>query len=116
MADPTPLTVIQLSSGYPAAGDAVVYTAMDATNGNSFKATGKETILVKNTSADTGRTLGMVSAPDRLGRTGDFSQLIGFGAEVALRPGVKGWRLADGTIKLTATTNDLHVAVLRDPV
>lgn len=115
MADPTPLTVIQLSSGYPAAGNAVTYAAMDAANGNSFVATGKETILVKNTSADTGRTLGIVSAPDRMGRTGDFSQLIAFGVEVAIRPALKGWRLANGTIKLTAATADLEVAVLRDP-
>lgn len=112
----TELTVQTQSSLYPTAFLNITWTAADIVNGNYYLASGRETILVRNVSEDTAADVTIDSTPDRLGRTGDLTDEIGFGEQRTVRLGVKGWR--DQTtlqVALTAETVDIEFAILRDP-
>jgi hypothetical protein len=115
----TALTVIQLKQNNYAVqpGDlSVTFTACDATNGNSFFATGQEILLVQNTDTVT-HTFTVSSAPDSLGR--EDTSLTGYSVPVS--PGIvavqmkylTGWIQAGQLIDTTCSSNLLKFAVIR---
>jgi hypothetical protein len=114
----TALTVVTLKQNNYAvvAGDlAVALAAMDASNGNSYVATGKEILFFQNgdTSA---HTITITSAPDALGRS-DSSltaySIAASGFAAIEMSALTGW-LETGSLVYLATSSALvKVAVLR---
>lgn len=117
----TPLTVaVPLGpyvTGQPTAGTLnYTYAACDATNGNSFVVTGREVLLVQNTSTMTAYTFTISSVADNLGRTNDvtsYSVAASAFAAFNFRGGTSGWEQSDGTVHLSCSNAALSFAVLR---
>jgi hypothetical protein len=112
----TVLTVVTISTRNPQAtgGDAWTWTAADAVNGNSYRATGRETVLVRNTGA-VSHTLTITSVDDPLGRQENVSRSIAAGVQLAFEPGVEGWRGTDGYVLISADSTEVQFAVIRRP-
>ena len=120
----TAIPVQTQESLYPTEFMAITWTPADPDNQNYYLATGRETLLVRNVSADTNYECTVQSEPDRLGRTGDLVDDIPFGEVRTVRLGVRGWRnqttlqVAIDTETVTvdmAETSELEYAVIRDP-
>lgn len=111
-----------VGNGYPAlplAADAaeLAFVAGDVANGNDFVTTGREIVLVWNTSADTAYDFTVTPAADRFGRVGtsivhevDFAAVSMFGPFP-----LEGWRQTDGKIWLAVENAALTIAVVRLP-
>lgn len=116
----TELTVVTIDSLYPTAGTEWAFVAADEPNGNFYLSTGRETLIVYNSSPDTAYDVTITSVPDRLGRTGDIVEEIPFGEYRAFKLGVRGWR-DPTTLQVIVTAEDSDVdpgimfAVIRDP-
>lgn len=116
---PTVLTVQALKeNNYPViAGDlAFTLTACDNANGNSFKATGKEILIVQNSDGAGAHTFTISSVADPFGRTD--SSLTSYsvplnGFAVINVNTLTGWRQADGTIQLACNSNLMKFAVVQ---
>jgi hypothetical protein len=105
---------------YPTEFMAITWTPADPVDQNYYLATGRETLLVRNVSADTNYECTIQSEPDRLGRTGDLTDDIPFGEQRTVKLGVKGWRnqtLLQVAIDTEVITDasELEYAVIRDP-
>lgn len=112
----TALAITEIASLYPTAGTEFAFVAGDAVNGNHIAGfTGREILLVQNSSADTAYDLTITSTPDQLGRTGDFAESIPFGEFRAIALAVKGWRQTDRSVLINVANAALKVAVLRLP-
>jgi hypothetical protein len=115
----TALTVNQLKQNNYAvvAGDlTVAQTALDATNGNSFVATGKEVLVIQNTDA-AAHTFTLTSVPDSLGRSDASltSYSVAASSFVAIQMNqLAGWiQSSDGTVHMTTSSALLKITVLR---
>jgi hypothetical protein len=116
---PTSLTVQALKeNNYPViAGDlAFTLTACDNVNGNSFKATGKEILIVQNSDGAAPHTFSVTSVVDPFGRldsslTGYSVPLNGF-AVINVNT-LAGWRQADGTVQLACNNALIKFAVVQ---
>jgi hypothetical protein len=102
-----------------AAGNLAITTvAPDTTNGNSFKCTGREILLINN---GTGSpvTVTFTSAPDEFKRTQDIaSYSIPISTVVYFTGGLtnaKGWKQSDGTVQFKVTGSGSTCAVIRLP-
>lgn len=115
----TPLTVVQLKQNNYAvvAGDLTITpAAMDAANGNSFIATGKEVLIFANTDS-TAHAVTVTSVADPYGRSD--SSLIGY--SMAISPGLEmiemsqlqGWAGSGSLVTMTTTSALVKVAVVR---
>ena len=97
------------------AGDlAITFTAMDASNGNSFAATGEEILIFNNTDS-AAHTITINSVADSLGRS-DVS-LTSYSIPATSFAAIQmkflpGW-VSDGVISMTTTSALVKVAVLR---
>ena len=113
----TALDVVPIATRYPStAATEFAFVAGDDANGNHIPGfTGRELILVQNTSVDTAFTLTITSTPDALGRLQNYAESIPFGELRAIALAVKGWRQTDRTILLQVEDPALVVAVLRLP-
>ena len=122
-ATPTPLTAIVLKQNNYAvvAGDLnVTPVAMDATNGNSFVATGKEVLLFLNTDTLT-HTVTITSVSDPYGRTD--TSLTGYAVPAASggtsgvaaieMVQINGWAGAGSVVSMTTNSALIKIAVLR---
>lgn len=115
----TPLTTVILKQNNYAvqAGDlTVAFVAMDATNGNSFYATGREILIVQNSDAST-HTFTVSSVADSLGRT-DASltsyTVAGNGFAAVQFKSLSGWIQPGGqTVYLTTSSALLKIAVVQ---
>jgi len=109
---------VQTGTGkYPTVAllDPFALTACDATNFNQCDFTGREILIVRNSSTDTAYdfTLESVSS-DRTGRTGNLLKEIPFGEHLIIPPlGVDGFRQADGKLYFTAENAAILVGVVR---
>lgn len=120
----TPLTVTTLSgpyvTGQPGAGSlSVTMAACDNVNGNSFQITGREVLLVQNTSTMTAYTFTVTSVADERGRTQDvtaYSVAASTLAAYNFRGGNTGFQQGDGTVHLTCSNAALSFGVLRPAV
>jgi hypothetical protein len=99
------------------AGDlTVAQTAMDAVNGNSFVATGKEILVIQNNDAAP-HTFTITSVPDTLGRSD--ASLTNYSVPattlIALQMNqLAGWlQSSDGTVHMTTSSALLKITVLR---
>lgn len=113
----TILTPTLVPADYATAGVAVTFTAWDATNGNRFKATGREILLAKNTHASAAQTVTVTSQNDPFGRSGNITaDSIAAGAlhVYQLFP-LSGWADSSGYISVDSSTTDIQFAVLRIP-
>lgn len=88
----------------PSSDAAIVYSAVDAVNGNMFPNDGQVELRVKNGSGSP-VTVTVVSVADAYGRTGDIVQVIAAGAEYAfgdLAPALFNQRTVDvGNVHVT---------------
>lgn len=93
------------------------FVAMDATNGNSFRCTGRELVLVWNQGANP-ETITVNSNPaSRTARNGPITTAeIGVGAIEAFQIFPRdGWE-SGGLVTMAVTSDHLLVAVVRFPV
>lgn len=118
---PTALTVQDMKGPFDAvaAGDLTVASvAPDTTNGNSFKCTGREIVIISN---GTGSpvTVTFTSTADAYGRTKDITAYSIPVSTVALFTGgltnSPGWKATDGTVQFKVTGSGSQVAVVRLP-
>lgn len=115
----TALTVIGIKGSYEPAATAVAtctFTAADASNGNSFVATGREVVLVRNTHATDPKTVTVTSVANAKNRTGHITgHSIAAGVTKVLpffKP--EGWA-SGGVIALDGEDNNIAFSVLRLP-
>lgn len=113
---PTQLALPSSFAGQPTAGSlAVVMTAGDNTNGNSFVGIDKQILLVQNTAGGSG-TFGVTSTADNQGRFADITaySVAGSGIAALYLPG-DGFRQTDNSIQLTCSATTMKFGVLRLP-
>jgi len=117
-ATPTALSttvLIQNNVAVTAGQLAITFTACDATNGNSYTATGREVLLVYNSGGST-YTFTISSVPDNLGRsdtsltTYSVTTLTYAAIQMKYLP---GWLQSGGTINLTCSNAAVKYAVLQ---
>jgi hypothetical protein len=114
----TALTPVQLKQDNYAvtAGDlAVTPVAMDATNGNSFVATGREILLIQNTDASA-HTFAITSVADALGRSDSSLSAYSVPANsfVAIQMNtLAGWIQPTGVVNMTTSSALLKIVILR---
>lgn len=115
----TALTVNQAKQNNYAvqAGDlAVAQTALDAANGNSFIATGKELLIIQNTDASP-HTFTLTSVNDQLGRLDssltNYSVPANSFAAIQMSQ-LSGWfQSSDSTVHMTTSSALLKITVIR---
>jgi|SRR6185437_1639788 len=110
------VTVLKQNNYSVVAGDlAVSLAASDATNGNSFVATGSEILLVQNTDA-AAHTFTVSSVPDSLGRSDTslsaYSVAANSFAAIQLSQ-LAGWIQPNGNVNLASSSALLKFAILR---
>jgi hypothetical protein len=114
----TVLTPIQLKQdNYSVvAGDLTVTpVALDATNGNSFTATGREVLVIQNTDASA-HTFAITSVTDALGRSDSSMSAYSVAANgfAAIQMNtLAGWIQPTGVVNLTTSSALLKILVLR---
>jgi hypothetical protein len=114
---PISTTVLKQNNYAVAAGDLLLtMTAMDASNGNSFTATGREILLFQNTDSSA-HTVTITSVADALGRSD--SSLTSY--SLSATPGLSaiqmkylpGWLQANGSDFLATSSALVKVCVLQ---
>jgi hypothetical protein len=121
MADPTDITVQTILEPFEAvtAGDAdITFAACTETDGDVFVCTGREILLFSNTNVGA-QTVTITSVDDEKGRSENITD-YSLAAEDYAAFGVgltnsKGWKSSAGEIRITASSEDVLVAVLRLP-
>jgi len=111
-----PVQILKLNNYAVGAGDlAITFTACDATNGNSFLASGNDVLLAKNSDGAATHTFTVNSVPDTYGRID--TSLTGYSVASSAVAGIQvkyltGWQSGG---KITLACNDAHIqfAVLR---
>jgi hypothetical protein len=107
------LTVKDIPGAYDDVYDTPGFEA--ATGPDTFPLTGKEIVIIKNTSGSDSLVT-LVSVPDDLGRTNDLSDTVPAGEQVIVGPMQrKGWRSAAGNLEINYPdgTSGIEVAVVR---
>lgn len=106
------LTKTVLNGSYPGAGIAIGWQDSDPANGNTFVATGKEVILVRNTGA-TARQITLYASADSFGRVANIVESLAAAASKAFGPfKLNGWVTSAGNFELTADSIDVEIAVV----
>ena len=120
MAAPTVITVQQMKGPFDAVvalGFDITFAASTLTDGDTFQCTGRELLLVYNSS--TSATITITSVADEKGRTGDITTYAVAGSGYSIFPvgltNAPGWKSAAGTIRITCSATTLKVAVIRLP-
>lgn len=118
----TELVVVEVPSAYER--DETVtpidpgFAAADVANGNEFRATGRELVLVRNTDSSTHNVTVTSQPVSRTGRTGDITDTV-----IPISPSMEafqifprdGWETA-GVIFISADNAFIEIAVLRLPL
>ncbi len=113
----TALTPITAPGSYGGTWTEITWTAADASNFNSFSLTGRELLLIYNSSADTGYDVTLTSVDDRYGRSENVGPTeVAFGDYMMFGPiALEGWQQTDGSFYLTAENAAIKFAVIRLP-
>jgi len=121
MAAPTAIVVQQVKGPFDAVvagGFDFTWAASTLTDGDTFVCTGREVLLVQNTTAGA-LTITVTSVSDEKGRSGDItSYSVGANGFSIIPVGLtnsQGWKSAAGTVRITCSAITLKVAVLRLP-
>jgi len=103
--------------GTVAANDLDITETAGTVAGNSFKLTGREIMIARNTATGAAGTLTITSVADRKGRTADItSYSIGAGEMIAFNFGNReGWD-SGGVVNVTPSATTIKIAVLRIPI
>lgn len=114
----TIVDVTQVTTLFPtqASGlDPALFVAADEVNGNRYRATGRELLILHNT--DSGNhTYDVTSVANALGRTGDIAgKQIDAGEYLIAFLAVEGWRNSDGYIEFKASDPTVEILVARLP-
>lgn len=112
----TALTIQNPPAAWGTALTVMTMTALDAANGNSFPATGREVVIFQNTDGANPQTPTIRSVADNEGRTGDESLAMAASsfAITQMYP-TKGWQQTDGNIYIDTTSALVKAAVVRFP-
>lgn len=113
----TELDVLTLTTRNPDTdgGDTIEWQAADPTNGNSYRATGRETLIAYNPHNTDTFTVTIESVADRQNRTLDVQRYVEAGETVVWQLEIEGWRRVDGYVYLSADSSDVLLAVTRPP-
>ncbi len=109
----TELTKTTKPGGYSGTGTLLTMTAADTTNQNSFKATGQDLVVARNTdTAD--HTVTIESSNDRYGRQENISTYsVPAGETHIFGPfPLHGWQQSDGHIYLEADSNTVEFGII----
>lgn len=111
------LTKTTAPGAYSGAWTAVTFTAAIFADKEQFALTGRELLLIRNTSADTAYYVTITSVDDPTGRSRDITTIdIAFGATVVWGPTkVDGWKQTDGNLYLEAENTAIQYAVITLP-
>lgn len=92
----------------------VTMNAADVANGNYFVMTGRELLVMRNSSADTDYYVTIDSVDDPFGRQEDITQVdIGFGDVVVWGPvQLEGWRQSTGWLHINAENAAILIGVI----
>jgi len=106
------LTKTTKPGAYTNLGKALNFQAGDASNGNGFKATGRDLVVVRN--ADTvSHTFTVVSTDDKYGRAEDISESIGADEIKIYGPlQIHGWINPDGYIYCDVGDVNVEIAIV----
>jgi hypothetical protein len=110
----TPITLKQNNYAVQAGDLTVTLTAMDASNGNSYVATGTEILIFQNTDT-AAHTITINSVADALGRTDTSLTTYSIAASTVAAvqmSSLTGWQ-SGGLVTMTTSSNLVKVAVLR---
>lgn len=120
MAAPTVLTVQTIKGPFEAITALAAHFTFAAgtiTDGDTFQCTGREILLVKNGTGT--NTLTITSVDDEKGRAEDitaYSLAAGLFAVFGIGlTNSQGWKAAAGTVRITVSSAEVTVAVLRLP-
>ena len=104
------------TGSYASAAVTIVETAADITNFNSFKPSGKDLLIARNTGGSP-YTITINSVNDQYGRKGDITtQSIPAGALLVFGPmATPGWQQADMTIWFQASNIAVVFSVITLP-
>lgn len=113
----TALTPITAPGAYGGAWTEISFTAADVANMNLFQLTGRELLLMYNSSADTAYWVTLTSVDDSFGRQEHITQVdIPFGDYMMFGPiAIPGWQQTDGAFYLAAENAAILFAVIRLP-
>jgi hypothetical protein len=109
-------TLAPIDAPGPVAAATLTFVALDQVNFSRFRGSGKDLILVRNT---TGAPVSVTfeSAPDGLGRLGDIVKSVpatGAGGFAVFGPLTNiGWKQADGYVNIKAGATGLEAAIIR---
>jgi hypothetical protein len=101
---------------YPSAGVTVAFTASDTTNGNQFRMTGDDLLIVR--AVGSSGTFTISSVANSLGRTRDITtEAISSGEYKVLGTfkQISGWRQSDGFLYFTGSATAVEFAVVKVP-
>lgn len=120
MAPPTVLAIQTMKGPFAtisANGADYTYAAGTITDGDTFVCTGREILLVKNGTGT--NTITITSVVDEKNRSGDITTYsLGTGEFAAFGVGLTnqvGWKGATGVIRITVSSAEVTVAVLKLP-
>lgn len=121
MAAPTVITVQNILAPFAAvtagAADFTV-AAGTITDGDTFQCTGMELLFVQNTDVGA-QTITITSVVDEKNRTGDITTYSIGASEFAVftigLTNAQGWKSSAGTVRITVSSANVKVAVLRLP-
>ena len=121
MAPPTVLTVQSVLAPFAAVGAGTAdftFAAGTITDGDTFVCTGREVLLVNNTNVGA-QTITITSVDDEKGRSEDITAYSMAANDFAVfgigLTNSKGWKSSAGTVRITVSSADVKVAVLRLP-
>jgi hypothetical protein len=103
-------------AGQPVAASLdLAWVAADVANGNSFKLTGHEVLLVWNTHATIAYTFTITSVPDRDNRSQDvtaYSVLAATISAFSFLGAAEGWAQAGGSVNISGANASLKFAIV----
>lgn len=113
----TELTPTAAPGCYVSAPTQLTWTAADVANKNSVALTGRELLLIRNSSTTAARSVTITSVPDQYGRPGDIAAFsVPIGAMYVFGPVLHpGWMQPDGRLYFEADNAEIQFCVLRLP-
>lgn len=110
----TILTPMTAPSPYAILPQLLTFTAWDSGNGNRFKSTGKEQVVINNSHATLARTVTIISVADPFARSGDITafSMAALTYYITQVFPTTGWMQSDGYIWIDGSTVDVKFAVV----
>lgn len=108
----TAITTQPKGASYPATAPTLTFVNGDNTNGMSFPSTGKELVLLHNTTG-AGVVVTISSVADPFGRSQTFTKTVPANGYAMFGPlELLGWRQADGKVWVDFAATGVDIAVV----